>query len=249
MPASVRWTRRAAVAAVAASLAATAACAGPAVETASTQVGPSTCISRVTPDCTEYSYRSPAPGTVVVTAAPSTAIDNREFFWDPNGPVATDLTVCATFVNGRGLDQQGVVLRLNLLPGDRVTGITVTRNVWEYAFDVFNFHVWDSAAHPSDPFTQFGSTVVPTLPERPAVYPLHLCARTVAVTDAVQFVVWTAGRSRPAWGTPGHSGQATIPSGAPGSGRGGWFAGHLTPGTSTTYADLRIDGTVAADLP
>ena len=228
MPGQTRRARRGGATAVAVVVAATAAaCGGATVQTASVQIGSSTCIVRVTPDCTEYTYTSPGPGTVTVAAASSGAIDNREFFWDPTGPVAADLTVCATFADGRGLDQQGVVLRLNLLPGNRVTGVSVTRNVWEYAFDVFNFHVWDTASDPASPFTQFGSTVVPTLPERPATYPLHLCARTVTATDTVQFVVWTAHQTRPAWGDPTWGGQATIPAGAPTSGCGGWFAGHL----------------------
>jgi len=221
----------------------------PTVETASAQSGATTCISRVTPDCTQYTYTSPHPGTVVVTAPPSSASNNREFFWSAGGPSRPDLTVCATFVRGEGFDQQGVVLRLNVLAGGRVSGITVTRNVWMSAFDVFNYHVWNTLADPAEPFTQFGSTVVRTLPIAPAVYPLHLCARTVTATDTVQFVVWTAGRTRPAWGSTSQGGEATIPPGAPTAGQGGWFAGHLRPGTSMVFGDLTIDGAVPGDLP
>jgi len=222
---------------------------GPKFETASAQSGTSTCISRVTPDCAEYTYSSPRPGTVVVTAPRSSASNNREFFWSAGGPSRPDLTVCATFVSGAGFDQQGVVLRLNVLAGGRVSGVTVTRNVWMSAFDVFNYHVWNTLADPAQPFTQFGSTVVRALPIAPSVYPLHLCARTVTATDTVQFVVWTAGQSRPPWGSTVQGGQATIPPGAPASGQGGWFAGHLLPGTSMAYGDLTVDGSVPAELP
>ncbi len=221
----------------------------PPVATASAQSGATTCISRVTPDCAEYTYRSPRPGTVVVTAPTSSAGNNREFFWGPGGPSRPDLTVCATFADGKGFDQQGVVLRLHLLAYGRVSGITVTRNVWASAFDVFNFHVWNTLTDPESPFTQFGSTVIRSLPVAPAVYPLHLCARTVSALHAVQFVVWTAGQTRPPWGSARQGGQATIPAGAPDDGLGGWFAGHLQPGTSMTYRDLTVDGTVPGGLP
>ena len=222
---------------------------GTPVESASVQSVGATCISRVTPDCSEYSYDHTGPGTVVVSAPPTGASNNREFFWAPSGPERPDLTVCATFASGAGFDQQGVVLRLGLLPHDRVTGVTVTRNVWLGAFDVFNFHTWDTATDPASPFTMFGSTVVRPLPVAPATYPLHLCARTVPATRLVQFVVWTTGQARPAWGDPVWGGQATLPPGAPASGRGGWFAGHLRPGTSRTYTDLTVDGGVPDRLP
>jgi hypothetical protein len=222
---------------------------GSPVDTASAQSGPSTCISRVTPDCSEYTYSSPRSGTVVVTAPPSSAANNREFFWGPGGLSRPDLTVCATFVNGAGFDQQGIVLRLIPLANGHVSGITVTRNVWLSEFDVFNYHVWNTRTDPQSPFTQFGSTVVRTLPIAPAVYPLHLCARTVTASDTVQFVVWTAGQPRPPWGSTSQGGEAVIPSGAPASGLGGWFAGHLRPGTSMTFSDLTVDGAVPAHLP
>jgi hypothetical protein len=215
----------------------------------STQTGSLACTSRVTPDCSGYLYANPRPGTVVVTAPKSSAINNREFFWSPSSPIGTDLTVCATFVSGQGLDQQGVVLRLHGLTNGRVSGITVTRNVWAWAFDVFNYHVWNTESDPSSPFTQFGSTIVSFLPVRPATYPLNLCARTVTSTNQVQFVVWTKGQAMPTWGSALQGGEAVIPAGAPSSGRGGWFAGHLRPGTSMRYDNLSVDGVIQIDLP
>ena len=215
----------------------------------SSQTGSLACTSRVTPDCSGYLYANPRPGTVVVTAPKSSAVNNREFFWSPSSPIATDLTVCATFVSGQGLDQQGVVLRLHALSGSRVSGITVTRNVWMGAFNVFNYHVWNTGTDPGNAFTQFGSTIVSPLPVSPATYPLNLCARTVASSNQVQFVVWTAGQTMPAWGDALQGGEAMIPSSAPSAGRGGWFAGHLRLGTSMEYANLSVDGVVQTDLP
>jgi hypothetical protein len=215
----------------------------------SSQTNSLACTSRVTPDCSGYLYANPRPGTVVVTAPKSSAVNNREFFWSPSSPIGSDLTVCATFVNGQGFDQQGVVLRLHPLPSGRVSGVTVTRNVWMGAFNVFNYHVWNTEADPSSPFTQFGSTIVSPLPISPATYPLNLCARTVASSNRVQFVVWTQGQAMPAWGSALQGGEATIPASAPSAGRGGWFAGHLRPGTNMRYANLSINGVVQTDLP
>jgi len=50
-------------------------------------------------------------------------------------------------------------------------------------------------------------------------------------------------------GSASQGGQAILPPGAPTSGLGGWFAGHLRPGTSMTFSDLTVDGTLPADLP
>ncbi len=211
--------------------------------------GSSTCTGRVTPDCTGYSYANPAPGAVVVTAPRSSGGNNREFFWDKSGRVDADATVCATFATGRGIDQQGIVLRLHDAPDAGITGITVTRNIWVGVFDVFNFHVWNTEKGPGSPFTQFGSTTISELPVTPAVYPLNMCARAVTTTDEVQFVVWTKGQSRPRWGNQIQGGEARMPAGAPSTGRGGWFAGHLVPGTSMTYRNLSVDGAVPVGLP
>jgi hypothetical protein len=207
------------------------------------------CTARVTPDCSGYTYTSPSPGAVVVTAPRSSGANNREFFWGESDRDAVDLTVCATFADGEGIDQQGIGLRLNVTATGSTTGITVTRNIWMDQFDVFNFHVWNTGAYTSSPFTLFSSNLISGLPSRSALYPLRMCARTVAATDEVEFVVWTRGQTQPPWGSTTEGGEARIPAGAPSSGRGGWFAGHLTPGTSMTYRDLTVDGMVAKGLP
>jgi len=217
--------------------------------TAGVQASAPTCVSRVTPDCSGYTYENPRSGTVVVSAPESSGGNNREFFWSPSSLSGSDLTVCAQFANGEGSDQQGIVLRLNTLGNGRVSAISVTRNVWMGAFDVFNFHVWNTLTDPESPFTQFGSTVIWPLPLRRAVYPLNMCARTVTASNSVEFVVWTAREPKPRWGSPTQGGRATIPENAPSAGRGGWFAGHLHPGSSMTYDNLTVDGAVPGDLP
>lgn len=209
----------------------------------------STCTARVTPDCSGYTYANPSPGTVVVTAPKSSGGNNREFFWGSSGRNEADPTVCATFATGEGIDQQGIVLRLNIAAAGGTSGITVTRNIWMDTFDIFNFHVWKTGGDARSPFILFGSKLIPELPARPAVYPLRMCARIVGGTAQVQFVVWTKGQAEPGWGSSTQGGEARIPAGAPSTGRDGWFAGHLTPGTSMTYRDLTVDGTTAMGLP
>ena len=176
----------------------------------------------------------------MVKALKKSGANERQFFWDRKSPVEADSTVCATFASGGGLDQQGVVLRLNDATDD-LTGITVTRNVFAYDFQTFNFHDWNTGSDPSSPFTQFGSVTISALPYAPAAYPLSLCARTVSATDEVQFVVWTAGMKQPTWGDPTWGGEATIPAGAPTSGQGGFFVGHVRPGMPTTFTNLSVD--------
>jgi hypothetical protein len=203
-------------------------------------VEPPVSAASVTPDGAGYSYSRPGPAAVVVAAPVTSGVNEREFFWEGTSPDEPDSTVCGTFSTGHGIDQQGIVLRLNDANGT-VKAITVTRNVIFFDSQAFNFHLWDTndADHP---FTGFGQTILPFLPYAPAVYPLNMCARTVTATNQVQFVVWTVGRHQPPWGDPIQGGEATIPVGSPTSGQEGFFAGHLAAGTSMVLTDLRIDG-------
>ncbi len=194
----------------------------------------------VTPDGAGYSYSHPDPGTVVVAAPEESGGNEREFFWEGASPDEPDSTVCGTFLTGHGIDQQGIVLRLNDANGT-MKAITVTRNVLFSDSEAFNFHLWNTS-DADRPFTLFGQTILTFLPYSPAVYPLNMCARTVTATNQVQFVVWTAGQKQPPWGDPIQGGEATIPVGSPSGGREGFFAGHLIAGTSMVLTDLRIDG-------
>lgn len=198
----------------------------------------------VSNDGTAYTYANPSAGAVVVTAPATSGGNEREFFWDYGTPTEVDSTVCATFASGQNDDQQGILLRANW-SSSTTTGITVTRNIWMGFFDVFNFHYWNTGADPSAPFTQFGSVIVDNLAITPAAYPLNVCARTIA--GQLEFVEWTPDQAQPQWGDSGQGGEAEIPAGAPASGQGGLFAGHMTPGTTMSYTALTVDGSVDAD--
>lgn len=202
-------------------------------------VEPAVSAASVTPDGAGYSYLHRGPGTVVVSAPETSGVNEREFFWEETSPEEPDATVCGTFSTGHGIDQQGIVLRLNDANGT-IRAITVTRNVIFGDSRAFNFHLWNTS-DADQPFTLFGQTILPFLPYAPAVYPLNMCARTVTTTNQAQFVVWTPGQSQPPWGDPNQGGEATIPVGSPSSGREGFFAGHVIGGTSMVLTNLRID--------
>lgn len=210
------------------------------------------CNSTLTPDGTGYAYSDPAPGTAIITSLPTSGGNNREFFWDDAAPNETDSTICATFTSGQGEDQQGIALRVQNIDVDNhwsTVGITVTRNIYFGVYNVFNLHTWNTdpayeASNDGAPFSQFGSVTLPFLPLFTPVYPLNMCARTVASLNIVQFVVWTQTQAQPPWGSTTQGGQGTLPANAPATGRGGWYAGHIVPGTTTEYTNLSVDGAV-----
>ena len=206
----------------------------------------SACHAVVTPDGTPYTYNNDVAGVMLVTASTTTGGNDREFLWDGSSPIEADSTVCAQFYNGTGTDQQGIALRISESNGN-YEAITVTRNVYLGDWSYINFHTWNTdptfvASNGGSPFTLFStvdlSEYLGTTPE--PIYPLDMCARTVG--DLAQFIVWKASDPQPAWGSTTQGGQATIPSAAPAAGQGGWFAGHLAPGTSMFYTNLSVDG-------
>ena len=192
------------------------------------------CQVRVTPDGSAYVYSVPAPGTVVVSAPSTSGLNNREFIWSSESPVEANDTACATFDTGLG--QPGIALRINGL--NPTHGITVTENYTFWAYNVFNFHVWDTSQSPAH--TAFGQTTISALPPQPPTDPLSMCARVVG--NVVQFVVWVAGMQRPPWGDPTWGGQAVLPIAAPAVGQTGFYVGHIAPGTSMMYSNLTVDG-------
>ena len=203
------------------------------------------CMIAVTPDGTPYAMTSPSPGTAVISASPTSGGNNREFFWAASDLVEANATSCATFANGSGIDQQGIALRINT-GGGHTQALTVTRNIWLDEFYYFNFHVWDTA-NTSSPFTLLGSVnLQPYLGTTNAVYPLNMCARTSG--GLLQFIIWKQGQSPPSWNTTTQGGSVPIPAGAPATGQNGWFAAHITPGTSSLYTNLTVDGLTSGPL-
>jgi hypothetical protein len=106
------------------------------------------------------------------------------------------------------------------------TGVTVTENIYDDVYDLFDVHVWDTSQNPT--FTLIAQVLVPSMPLAPQPEPLNLCAQVAG--NVVQFVAWTSGAQPPTWDA-----SVTQPTAAPTSRSTGFYAGHIPSGTSSTY--------------
>jgi hypothetical protein len=187
------------------------------------------CVVPVTPDGTAYAYSEPTTGTVIVTAASTTGSNDREFFY--NSTVSyTDSSACE-LVTGTSPEQPGIAFRIGS-SNNVTTGITITENIYGGAYDLFDVHLWDTSQSPA--FTLVAQVAVDGVPIDPESEPLHLCASVTGST--LSFEAWVDGMT-PVWQS------VALPSDAPASGATGFYAGHIPPGTSSTYTDLTVDGT------
>lgn len=176
---------------------------------------------------------------VITTAAPATNTGGnlRMAFWRRADPASLDQQSCATWAerDPSSIQQQGAALRIRR-DGGRTRAITITQNIWAGARWVFNVHVMDSAPPGGGGATfTFVDSAEVSLP--PDDTPLALCARVIG--DQVDFLVWPAGAARPAWGTPGAGGSATLPAGWAEPGIPGLYIGHLVSGERVGFADLQ----------
>jgi hypothetical protein len=194
----------------------------------------------LTPDGADR-YVFTAAGSTATVAAPTTNQDGnlRAVFWPTGSPAVADSLACATWTSQHGIDvQQGAALRLRSLPGGRFRAVTVTKNILWGASWNFNVHVWDTAANPS--FTKVGDFDM-SRALRPGghflPFPWHVCVRAMGAT--VELKVWTGAGAEPAWGDAVHTASLQLPPGWTGAGTTGWYLGHLAPGDSARFDDLR----------
>jgi hypothetical protein len=177
------------------------------------------------------------PANMAVSALDTSGGNLREVFWPADNPIVADSQSCAIWSAATDPNlQQGAVLRI-VQNGSHVRAITVTKNIWLNATWIFNFHVWDNTQSPA--FTQFGQTNLQNLLVHNGIVtplPWHFCARVIG--NVVEFKVWTATETEPAWGDTTHGGQATLPAGWSAPGAAGWFIGHLHPNDSATFTDM-----------
>ncbi len=177
----------------------------------------------------------------------------RKVFWPSDGPDVADAQSCAVWASqiDGSRTQQGAALRITTL-GGVTRALTVTKNI-AYGFVwVFNLHAWDSSVTPQkssigqidlSPVFAPNGTVVPL--------PWHLCARTLR--GRLAFKAWPGTEPEPKWGDTTHGGSGPIPAGWEGPGRAGWYIGHLRPGETATFTNLRtwkfVDGSTTTKSP
>jgi hypothetical protein len=188
-----------------------------------------------------YGVVEDGAGVVTVTARPENTDANiRVLFWRQAETVSAAQETCATWSASDHDQQPGLALRIHDVNGG-TRAITVTKNVWFFAWSVFNVHVMDSS-NPNAPFVQIAGQDLPGLRLSESFndvkpYPWRACARVVGSTVSVK--VWPVNEPEPAWNDPNYGYSVTLPASANvTSGRPGHYAGHVLPGRSLTYSDL-----------
>jgi hypothetical protein len=164
-------------------------------------------------------------------------------------PLSNDQTSCATaWSDGGWPSQEGVAARI-LIQGDRTRAVTVIKNVWAQATSVYVVHHWDTS-HP-EVFGQLatfdmsgvvgaGDSVSPASARR-------LCLRVRG--SVLSFKVWRSSEPEPTWNDADHVRSVVLPESARHSGRPGWYAGHLPPGSHQEVTQLWTSNDDAPGTP
>jgi hypothetical protein len=205
----------------------------------------------LTPDGTDgYAFDAERDSVRVSTNPGNSSGNLRTVFWQSDAVVERDATTCATW-SAESSDrlQQGVALRISSRPGGGVRAITVTKNVYPYGSWVFNVHVWDTGSRPIDPLASvnLGSVLsTPGTPPQPKPLPWRVCARAVGST--LSFKAWAVAEREPDWGDQRYGRAVQLPARAPTAGYSGWYAGHLSPGMTAVFSQLRTDAVVRTSV-
>ncbi len=197
-------------------------------------------VAVLTPDFTDSLSFDAAPDRIQAIAAASNSHTNmRSVFWWSDAPVETDATSCATWTDEAGtLTQPGAALHLTEGPRGSVQAITVTKNIYFGGPWIFNIHVWDSDTGRMDRLDSVPvrSLLVDNDEARVRPLPWRLCARTRG--SELSFKVWPTASAEPPWDDSRFGGTIALPADAPASGASGWYIGHMSPGTVSTFSDL-----------
>lgn len=189
-----------------------------------------------------------AGGTVTVTGQGSGDGSNlRMVWWADAAPASVDSQVCSTWTAAEGGSvQPGLALRVRTEPAG-TRAITVTNNILYAARWSWNVHLWEPGSTKLNLINQailpifgssrkvFGSATYEVSPR-----PWRMCAR--AVGAVVQFKAWPLSWTpvEPAWGDPRYGAAYRLPPEWVYPGRTGWYAGHVGPGETMTFDDLRV---------
>ena len=218
----------------------------PAVAPSTTAPPPPFDIAVLTPDGNDVYVVSPIGPDAAGVLAPGGNTDTnlRIVFWRSGSPPAVDAEACDTWSSSSyPLSQEGVALRVST-QGGVTRAVTVTKNVFGRTIFTFNVHTWDSATGlPATPVgdVNLGATLSPDGVLVPG--PWRMCARAVGLRVDVK--VWPAIQAEPPWGDPGYTGSVALPAGWDMPGHTGWYVGHLQPGGSMYYGELRSDAVTA----
>lgn len=200
----------------------------------------------LTSDGTDKYLLKRTPTGELITSAPTNKSSNLREALVPVDPAPTaNGESCATWTSQTGQNTQlGAAFRVRSSASGRVRAVTITQNVWFGARWIFNVHVWDTAQSP--PMTPVGSVNFGQKPSVVPKVPLRFCARVI--DDQASFKLWATSESEPAWGDPSRSGSVPLPVAGRGSGRTGWYVGHLGVGDRASY-DFMTTGSFATVRP
>ncbi len=195
----------------------------------------------LTPDGSDsYTYEGSLGAVEARALASDNSVNLRTLFWPVKrlGGLPNNQQSCATFSSASSwMAQQGVALRIRRTPVGGVTGITVTKNIWFGATWIFNVHAWDGTPtlHPLASFNLESVFLDPDGAPRP--FPWTLCARIIGAQITVKG--WLTGSAEPEWGDENFGGTSTLAVDPAVRGLAGWYIGHLPPGGSAEFTDLR----------
>lgn len=189
-----------------------------------------------------------AGGALTVTGQGQGVGSNyRMVWWADSAPGYVDSQVCSTWTAAEGGSvQPGLALRVRTeAAGTRA--ITITNNIYFAARWTWNTHLWEPGA---TRLNQIGRAVLPVFGSATKVAggidyalaprPWRMCAR--AVDAVLQFKVWPLSSTpvEPAWGDARYGASYVLPPEWVYPGRTGWYAGHVGPGETMTFDDLRV---------
>jgi len=189
-----------------------------------------------------YSSRS---GSVDVSApSVNTDSNNRGAFWPAGQSPTRDGETCTRWkAEDHGTEvvaniQEGAALRVRTNRDGSVDAITVTRNVWFDGSWIFNVNMWH-VTNTFDPglTTVLGANLHAVFGKVPRL-PWDICAKVEG--SKLSFVVWPSRQTRPAYGDVTHGGTVSLPSNEVYAGHFGNYVGHLAPGQSIDYDQMKV---------
>jgi hypothetical protein len=192
-----------------------------------------------------YTIAVNGASTTMTGNAPVLSSNDRMAFWPTAESPVADQESCATWASQTPAQSSGIYtqegLALRFATQDGVTrGLTVTKGVWANANYVLNVHLWNTTW--STPFLllkSFDLSSYLVTGGDTTQLPWDVCARVVGTT--LQFEVWFAGQTPPAWGNTAQGGAVTLPAGWDYAGQAGWYIGHLATDASATYTNMVVE--------